>query len=308
MFGSFFHDLDLADSVRAGGSIISFRCMGSPDTISEINEIQDLLLRRHKLLLQPLNLNFLLLVLQNLQLFVIVEEVKEFAAVDLEHGDGDSVVALFLLEVVDAFVEQVLDRQLLQPLHRVRLPRTRLPIRKHSHHSLVEGEVDDGSDGVVVEFGGGLLVRERVVEGEVLVVDVLCNSIHLELAIMHNDLRIHARNAVDLAVGKLLREYGPLLHAHADLHLVSWNVRSLLWESHDLLLYHLLKVHIHFDSMRLIHSFSLRFLLPHLLHLFPPFFSLLLQPLDLLQTTRLLHLIFEQVGPIPQRWVHYLRS
>ena len=57
------------------------------------------------MLRQSLNLNFLIFIFQDLQNLVIVEQVVNFATVDLIHRHGDGKVSLVILPVIDASLE-----------------------------------------------------------------------------------------------------------------------------------------------------------------------------------------------------------
>jgi hypothetical protein len=102
--------LYLAYGVTAARRVVGLGGVRRAHTVPEGDQVQYLLLALHELLLEALNLNFLALVLQNLQLLVIVQQVEELAPVDLVHRDGHREVSLVVLEVGDAPVEQVPDR------------------------------------------------------------------------------------------------------------------------------------------------------------------------------------------------------
>ena len=85
---------------RAG--IIGLCGVSGPHLVALINELEDLVICVHKDLLQALDLNRVVLVFSLLQLLVFVEQIVEFASVNLVHGHSDSEVALMVLPVVDA--------------------------------------------------------------------------------------------------------------------------------------------------------------------------------------------------------------
>jgi len=93
--------------------------MGRPHFVSLVDQIDNLLLRRDELLTESLDLNFLVLVFEYLQSFVVVEEIVNLVAVDLIHGNSHSEVTLVVLPVVDASFKEILDCKVLQPLHGV---------------------------------------------------------------------------------------------------------------------------------------------------------------------------------------------
>jgi hypothetical protein len=93
--------------------------MGRPHFVSLVDQIDNLLLRRDELLTESLDLNFLVLVFEYLQSFVVVEEIVNLVAVDLIHGNSHREVTLVVLPVVDASFKEILDCKVLQPLHGV---------------------------------------------------------------------------------------------------------------------------------------------------------------------------------------------
>ena len=145
-------DLDLADSMAPTRSVIGFGSVGCSDAVTELDELEDLLFGLDELLLEPLDLHLLVFVLEQLEAFVVVEQVVDLSAVDLVHRHRDCEVALLLLEVVDATVEQVLDGELLQALHGVSLAGASLSVSKHSYDARVEDQVQDWPDRVVVQL------------------------------------------------------------------------------------------------------------------------------------------------------------
>jgi len=100
---------------------------------------------------------------------------------------------------------------------------------------------------------------------------------------MDNDRRVGARYAIDLPVRELTSENWTLLDATADLQLVGRNVWHHLRNIGHATLDHHLKININFDSLGFILHFPLSFLLLQVVHLLPSVFSVLLQPLDLVQ-------------------------
>lgn len=54
------------------------------------------------------------------------------------------------------------------------------------------------------------------------------------------------------------------------------------------LLYHHLEIHVYLDALCFVKQLSFSFLLPQIVHLFPSFFSILLESFDLFQARRLL--------------------
>lgn len=74
------------------------------------------------MLSKPLNLDLLVLVFEDFEDFVVVEQVVDFATINLVHGNRYCEVSLIVLPVVNAALKQVLHGQVLQPLHRKCLP------------------------------------------------------------------------------------------------------------------------------------------------------------------------------------------
>jgi hypothetical protein len=142
----------LTDSVTSRGGVIRLGGMRGADRVAEANQIQNLFLRLHKLLLEALDLDLLGLVLQDFQCLMIIQQVIEFAPVDLVHGNGNSEIPLVVLEVSDAPVKQVSYCQLLKTLHCKGLTGTSLAISEYCDYTLVEGQVQNRLDRVLVEL------------------------------------------------------------------------------------------------------------------------------------------------------------
>jgi hypothetical protein len=69
-----------------------------------------------------MDLHLLLLVLHQLKLFMVIKQIIYLSPIDLIHGNRHCEVPLVLLEISNAPVEQILDSQLLQPVHCECLP------------------------------------------------------------------------------------------------------------------------------------------------------------------------------------------
>ena len=117
---------------------------------------------------------------------MVIKQIVDFTSIDLVHGDCHGEVALVVLPVVDSALEQVLHRQVLQALHRVGLARAGLPIGKNGDSPRVEDQVEDGLHTEAVQFLVAFVLAERVVKFEILIVDELCDAVHLVLAIVHD--------------------------------------------------------------------------------------------------------------------------
>ena len=91
--------------------------MGRANSISLVNEVDDLILRGHKVLSKALNLYLLVSVFEDFQHFMVVKQVIDLAAIDLIHRHRHGEVALVILPVVDTALKQVLHCQILQSLH-----------------------------------------------------------------------------------------------------------------------------------------------------------------------------------------------
>jgi hypothetical protein len=120
--------------------------MCGPNTVAELNQLEDLFFRLDELFLQTLDLHLLTLVFKQLQTFMVIEQVIDLASIDLIHGYSDCKVPFFFLEVIDTPIEQVLDCRFLQSLHGIGLSRSSLPIGKNSHNPSVEDQVKYRSD------------------------------------------------------------------------------------------------------------------------------------------------------------------
>jgi hypothetical protein len=219
---------------------------------------------------------------------VVVQQVVNFASVDLVHGNGDCEVSLVTLPVVYSAVEQVGDRQLLEALHGEGFSGASLSVGKNSDGAGVEYQVEDGADRVVVEVFVAFVLGEGVVELELLVFDVLRDSVHFKFVFVHNHLRIAERNRVDFASGQFLLKDGSFFHADTNFQLVCRGVRLHERNIFPHLLHQGLKLNINFDSHGLVVIFALSSFALHVLHAGSSLLALHLQVFYCVQARALL--------------------
>jgi len=112
--------------------------MSGSDFISLIYQIENLVFGRNKLLHQALDLHFLIFILEQFELLVVVQQVKNFAAVDLIHSNCDSEVSLVTLPVIYAARKKVFNRELLKSLHGESFARASLPIGENCDRPCIE--------------------------------------------------------------------------------------------------------------------------------------------------------------------------
>ena len=67
-----------------------------------------------------------------------------------------------------------------------------------------------------VEVLIGLGLREGVVEGELVVLDVARDAVHLVVALVHDHERVAGRHAVDFTANQLLLKYRALPHTNGN--------------------------------------------------------------------------------------------
>lgn len=229
LFDSFFLNLDLADSMTATRSVVRLRRVRRPHSVPLVNQLNDLLLRAHKVLREALNLNLLALVFEDLENLVIVEQVVDFTAIDFIHWYSHGEVSLIVLPVVDTALEQVLHSVVLKTLHGESLTGTCLTVSENCDGARVEDEVKDGLNAKTIELFIWLRLAESIVEFESLIVDEFCDAVDLVLAVVDDDFGVRDGCYVDLSAGELGLENWPLLYAHINLQLVCWDV-LLSWK------------------------------------------------------------------------------
>ena len=71
--------------MTATRSVVRLRRVRRPHSVPLVNQLNDLLLRAHKVLREALDLNLLALVFEDLENLVIVEQVVDFTALDFIH-------------------------------------------------------------------------------------------------------------------------------------------------------------------------------------------------------------------------------
>ena len=132
---------------------------------------------------QAIDLDLVVAVFLNGQLLLTVEKVDDLAAVNLEethvelHAGGNEPV-------------HVLDSLLCHGRYRVGLAGASLAVREKSYDAFLEERGQQISDLVLVERNSFFSLRVCIVEVEVAILDVLGDSIHLELGVVDADVRI----------------------------------------------------------------------------------------------------------------------
>ncbi len=91
--------------MRPTRSIVGLCSVRRPHFIPLVDQLEQLFFRLHELLLQPENLYLLVLVFQYPQRLMVVEQIVQFASVDLVHRHCDCEVPVVVLEVAAAFFE-----------------------------------------------------------------------------------------------------------------------------------------------------------------------------------------------------------
>ena len=173
--------------------------MSGPHRVTLVDQLDNLLFRGNEVLGQPLNLDLLVLIFQDLKHFVVVEQVVDLATIYLVHGYRNGEVSLVVLPVVYTPFEKVLHGQPLQSIHCEGLARAGLPVRKNCDSSRVEDEVKYWLDAETIQILRRFLTVEGVVEFECLVVNEFGDAVDLVLAVMDDDPWVRYRDHVDLA-------------------------------------------------------------------------------------------------------------
>jgi hypothetical protein len=85
---------------------------------------------------------------------------------------------------------------------------------------LVEYQIENRPDLIEVKLFTGLVLAERIVKLELIVLNSFGNTVNFVATVMDNDLRVYYRNYIDVTISKLLVEDGPLFETDTDFHLV----------------------------------------------------------------------------------------
>lgn len=189
--------------MTSGGGVVGHRLVGGTHSVAILNALLQLLAVAHLVLLHAHQDYVVVLVFHDVDLVLVVQQVETLAAVDFDEGEE----ALGgLAGVILDDLEHVVDHRVLYTLHGECLATAGLAVGEASHHPVVEQQVQQGTDHVLVHVLAGLVLVERVVELEVVVLHVLGYAIHLQLALVHPDLRVGHTQGVYLSRRHLLRE------------------------------------------------------------------------------------------------------
>ena len=144
-------------------------------------------------------MNFIVAIFLNRQVFLVVEQVNDFTAVNLEETHVEfHVCGGQLKHVPDSLLRRCRDRE--------SLTRTCLSVGKQRHNSSLEKGRDEVFDLVLVQGPSVLILRVSVVEIKVTVLNVLCYSVDLELWVVDVDLGIGNGDHVNLPFHSFLFE------------------------------------------------------------------------------------------------------
>ena len=233
-----------------------------------------------------MDLDLLVPVLQHLQLLPPVEQVEQFATVDFEEGNVE--LRRFVSVLSLGQCEQVGYGCFVTAFHGECFAGTSLSVSETGDDAFVEGEVDAGLNGGSVERVGGLLAGEGVVELEVMVVDVASDAVHSVFALVHSYPRVGSTHCVHFACLFFLGEDGSFPDAHRYLHVGCGLVGGGVLAAQFVLLHHQVELMVHVASARcFIQHLSGLFARFLFLHHSPPFLTLTLHTLNVLQYCRL---------------------
>lgn len=125
--------LYLANGVRPRRRIIGRRRMRRPHTMPILYYLLHLARRPGLLLLKTKDLNFIVLVFQNLQFFLMIQQIHALAAIYLKHANikfDTLLIGSNLKYIIDCVLGDCIDSK--------GLARTGLPIGKASHDTILE--------------------------------------------------------------------------------------------------------------------------------------------------------------------------
>ena len=124
-------------------------------------------------------------------------------------------------------------------------------------------------------------MAKGIIENELLIVDVFCDTIDLVLSFVTDDLRIGAGNYINFSLGQLLLKDGPLFDAYVQFEMISSLVLNHERNVLLLSLYELLEINIDLPSLGFIFFFSLLSVLLDIFHSTSSLFAIEFNLLDL---------------------------
>ena len=151
---------------------------------------------------------------------MIVEKIVNFASINFIHRDCNSKISLMVFPIIDASFKKIFNSYTLKTVHCVCFTRASLTVSKNSDTTLVEYQIENRPDLIEVKLFTGLVLAERIVKLELIVLNSFGNTVNFVATVMDNDLRVYYRNYIDVTISKLLVEDGPLFETDTDFHLV----------------------------------------------------------------------------------------
>ena len=242
-------NLNLSDGVTSARRVVGFCRVSRPHRVTLSDQVENLVVVVYELLFEASDLDRVGFILAKFEFVMIIEKIVDFATVNFVHGYGDSEIPLVILPIIDTAFKKIFYCNALNAVHGVGLARASLTIGKDRYYTLIENQVKDRTHLVEVELFIALPFAEGIVKFELCVLDRLRHAIHFVLAVVDEDLGIHYRNDINLALSKLLMEYWTLLEANANLHLIGERVRLLSRQPIFFSLDHRLEINIDLDSL-----------------------------------------------------------
>lgn len=230
-------------------SVISFSSVRSSHLITLRNKLKNLVVVVDELFLETNDLDSVHLVLALLQLVVVIQQVVQFASVDLVHGHRHGEVSRVVLPIVYTALKKILHSDRLNAVHSVSLAGTGLSVSKDRDDTLVEYQIKNRTHLEEVKLLVGIVLIERIVKLEFIVFNSLGDAIYLVSAVMNNNLGVAHRDHIDLTIGKLVLENWSFLEADRNLHLVCQRMHPSCSQLGALRLDHMLEVNVDLDTL-----------------------------------------------------------
>ena len=125
---------------------------------------------------------------------------------------------------MNAPIEEVVNSQILQSVHSISLPRASLPISEDCDGPHVENKVQNWIDAQVIQVFVSFVFCKRIIELEILIVNIFGDPVHFVPTLMHCHHRIRHRDTVYLPDPQFLLKDRSFLNTDADFQLVGRDV------------------------------------------------------------------------------------
>ena len=179
--------------MRTRRSVIGSCAVSGPLTVAIVNNVNHVLGTGGRLVSKALNLNLTSGVLHDLEFGLFVQQVHNLSSVNFEETQVEfSACRSHLDHVITAVLSVTVNSEC--------FTRPSLAVSEAGNDTIGEESGDEMLDLILIEHVRVFMLSVGVVEVEVLIYNVFGNAVHLNLGLVHDDLRVRYRAGIYLSL------------------------------------------------------------------------------------------------------------